>query len=922
MRGHMKGLLDYIFRSNTHDKEAINSLYKGLLRTTHYMVLFTMLFGSGFLVYSFFNEKLFMNSLPYHRALYLVILLAGTLWFTVIRYASKDIENRTRIISIMYTVVAVVMYGFVIAMGFINLHFNSFMDTTLFMTVALLVPMCLYLNPLEYLILAIMADAVMTAMVYHSYASLGITKQNAFLNFIVFSVFQLAMGIIMLYTKYCLYKEINTETRQHQQIEMLNKAQNSFFSNMSHEIRTPINTIIGLNEMILREDVSEEVMEDAANIKSAGKLLLNLINDILDMSKIQSGRMELLSAPYRTGEMLSDLVGMMWIRAREKKLDFHIDVSPDIPNELIGDDVRIKQILINVLNNAIKYTKEGSVSLSVQCEMINDNTCNMIYNVTDTGVGIKPEDIPYLFSAFKRVDEGSNKHIEGTGLGLSIVKQLLDLMGGKVTVNSVYTKGSTFIIEIPQTCETQSKMGQYNFDKNKALGHREGYVAKFEAPQGRILVVDDNEANLMVVKKLLRETKIRVDTAMSGAEALRKTLNIKYDVIFMDHLMPEMDGIECRRRIIEQTGGRSRETSIVILTANADEENRALYQRENFDGYLVKPVSGDDLETELYRLLPKDIVHITGNRSEIAEETISWMRGDKKRKRVVITTESVADLPQEIIRKYNIAILPHKVCTNEGIFKDGKEIDTRGVLKYMEDTTKSIRPTAPELKETEDFFAKQLSSANNIIHISISSKVENSGYFVASDAAKSFDNVFVVDSGHLSSGQGIMAIEACRMAEAGKSPEEILARLEKLKKKIHSSFIVDNLDALARAKQVGKGVANLVNSLMGRPVLVLRKGKMSLGMLYFGSRKRAWKSYINTCLAGDKPIDTGILFVTHCGISNKDLDWIREQINKKMTFDEVHFQQASPAISVNCGPGTFGLLLREKDKDDRNTHQV
>ncbi len=913
----IKNLLDYLFRPSKHDKTTIHSIYDGLLRTTNYMVLFVVLFGMGFFVYSFIEPKLFMNSLPYHRALYLVILLSGSLWYLVTMQMAKGSEHRYRIISFAYTGLAIVMYLFVLGLSFVNLRFNNFMDTTLFMTVSLLVPICLYLNPMEYLFMAVMADSIMISMVYYAYAERAILEKNEFLNFIIFSVFQLAMGLVMLYTKYCLHKEIVTEIRQHHEIEILNKAQNSFFSNMSHEIRTPINTIIGLNEMILREDVSEEVMEDAANIKSAGKLLLNLINDILDMSKIQSGRMQLLDAPYQTGEMLSDLVGMMWIRAKEKKLEFHVDVSPDIPNDVVGDEVRIKQILINVLNNAIKYTKEGSVSLSVQSEMIDENTVNMIYNVTDTGVGIKPEDIPYLFSAFKRVDEDTNKHIEGTGLGLSIVKQLVDLMGGKVTVNSIYTKGSTFIIEIPQIVETQTKMGQYDFDKTKSLATHKDYLPRFEAPQARVLVVDDNEANLMVVQKLLRGTKVRIDTALSGSEALRKTLNIKYDVIFMDHLMPEMDGIECKNKIIDQTGGRSRESSIVILTANADEQNRALYMRENFDGYLVKPVSGNDLENELYRLLPKEIVHITGNRTEIAEETISWMHGDRKRKRVIITTESVADLPQDIITKYGIAVLPHKVCTSEGIFKDGKEIDTRGVLKYMENSESTMMPTAPTVKEVEEFFAKQLSIANNIIHISISGKVENSGYPVALEAAKSFDSVFVFDTGHLSSGQGLLAIEACRMAEAGKSPEEILARIEKLKKKVHTSFIVDNLDFLARAKQVGKGIANLVNSLMGRPVLVLKKGKMGLGMLYFGSRKRAWKSYINTCLSNDKPIDTRMLFVTYVGISKKDLDWIREQINRKVKFDEVYFQQASPAIAVNCGPGTFGLLLREKDKEDK-----
>ena len=906
----MKKLLEYIFKPSTHDREAVNSIYKGLVRTAQLMVIFILVIAVAFMGLTFIQPSMFMNSINYHRICYSAILTTGLTWLALMRRASRDYDSHYNLLSFLNTFLAVMMYAIIIGLCLINLRFNSLMDTTLFMTVALLVPMCLYLNPLEYLVLVFFADASMVSMYYVAYAVKEIAKRNEFYDFIVFILFQIAIGVGMLYTKYCLHKEIVAESKQHKEIEQLSRAQNSFFSNMSHEIRTPINTIIGLNEMILREDVSEEVMEDAANIKSAGKMLLNLINDILDMSKIQSGKMQLLSTPYNTGEMLSDIVGMMWIRAKEKKLDFHVDVSPDIPNGLIGDEVRTKQILINIINNAIKYTREGSVSLSVECEIIDDKTCNMIYNVTDTGVGIKTEDIPYLFSAFKRVDEDSNKHIEGTGLGLTIVKQLVDLMGGKITVNSVYTKGSTFILEIPQEYEDGSKIGQYNFDKTKSIVNKQEHIPKFEAPNARILVVDDNEPNLMVVTKLLRETKIKIDTAGSGEEALRKTLNIRYDVIFMDHLMPEMDGIECRRRIVDQTGGRCRETAIVILTANADNENRALYEQESFDGYLVKPVSGEELENELYRLLPKHLIRIVGNRSEIAEESISWMNGNKKRKRVIITTESVADLPPELLKHYEIAVLPHKVRTGEGVFKDGKEIDTNGVLKYMEDRTHTVMPTSPSVKEIEEFFAQQLATANNIIHVSISSKVENSGYGPALEAAKSFDNVFVIDTGHLSSGQGLLAIEGARMADDGLLPEEIIARLDKLARKVRTSFIVDNLDFLARARQVGKRVANLAGALMGRPVLVLRKGKMGLGMIYFGSRKRAWKKYINNCLADEHHIDKRMLFVTYVGMNKRDLNWVREQIERKVKFDEIYFQQASPAIAVNCGPGTFGLLLR------------
>ncbi len=907
----MKEVLNYIFRPSTRNPEAVKMAYFGSLRPTHFVMAISFIMAAIFLVLSFVRPDMFGTSSYYHKYCYLALFLIVLVWSAVARYSVMDYDSRYKSFFFINTMAAVTLYLWVVSLTVVSTLSRNTVDTTLFMTVSLIVPLCIYFNPLEYLITVIPANGFMVVLLYYC-AKGGITDTSSIINFAVFAVFQITMGIIMLYTKYRLNKSIAMAKKQHDEIEMLNKAQNSFFSNMSHEIRTPINTIIGLNEMILREDVSEEVIEDAVNIKAAGKLLLNLINDILDMSKFQSGRMQLLIEPYHTGDMLSDIVGMLWIRAKDKKLDFNVDVSPDIPAELIGDEVRIKQILINVINNAIKYTSEGSVSLSVQCEMREDKTCNMVYMVSDTGIGIKSEDIPYLFSAFKRVDESVNRHIEGTGLGLSIVKQLVDLMGGKITVNSVYKKGSTFIIEIPQRVERDGAVGQYDFGKAGSTGRKKEYIPRFEAPEARILVVDDNEANLMVVSKLLRDTKVRIDTASSGNDALRKTLNIKYDAIFMDHLMPEMDGIECRRKIKEQTGGRCRETSIVILTANADEENRALYARENFDGYLTKPVSGEELENELYNLLPKEIVHITGTRSEIAEESVSWMNSSNKRKSVVITTESVADLTPDVAQKYGIAILPHKVKTAEGMFKDGKEIETLGVLKYMENPNNTIMPQGPSVKEAEEFFAKQLSYANNIIHISISSKVENSGYQPALEAARSFDNVFVIDSSHLSSGQGLLALEAARLAESGMSTEKIIEQLEVIKKKIRTSFIVDNLDFLARAGQVGTGIANVVKSLMGRPVLVLRKGKMGVGMTYFGSRERAWKAYINTTLSTPGNIDTRVLFVTYVGLTKRDTDWIREQIEKRMKFDEIYFKQASPAISVNCGSGTFGLLFKVK----------
>ena len=767
-------------------------------------------------------------------------------------------------------------------------------------------------------IVFLLIDAVWTGLFgilsyYYDFSTID-SREIQFINSYMILYIVAVMVIIMVAYEIRLKQESMRKIKeQNEEIDSLNKSQSRFFSSMSHEIRTPINTIIGLNEMILRENVSTEINENATNIQSASRMLLHLINDILDMSKFESGQMQLTMGNYNTGNMLSDIVNMLWLRAKEKGLAFHINVSPDLPEELNGDEVRIKQILINVLNNAIKYTNEGSVTLGIQSDMKDDGTVNVIYTVTDTGMGIKKESIPLLFTAFRRVDEEKNRYIEGTGLGLAIVKQFVDLMGGKITVNSVYTKGSTFVIEIPQRVVSSTPIGEVDMEKRHNIQTNAVYRQQFEAPEAKVLIVDDTAANLLVVSKLLRATRVKVTCASSGAEALERTLEDHYHVILMDHMMPKMDGIECMHRIRKQVGGRCKESKIVALTANAGSENAMLYSKEGFDGYLVKPVTGESLESELLRQLPKDLVTLVGNGGNILEESLSWISDHQKKAHVAITTESVADLPKELTEKYKIAVLPHMVETQEGIFRDGIEIEQQGLLAYMDIDSNKVNTLAPDVEAHEAFFAEKLSHAYNVVHISISSLVTHSGCTFAMEACRAFDNVFVVDSGHLSSGQGLMALRAAQMAQEGRSAEEIVAEMERMKRRVHTSFIVNDLDYLARANQVGRKMANITKAFMIHPVLVLKKGRMKVGRVYLGSRKQAWSGYIASALEGAGRIDTSILFVTYVGISQNDLNWIREEIGRRMTFDEIYFQKASPAVAVNCGAGTFGLLYQTKE---------
>ncbi|MCR5789253.1 MAG: DegV family EDD domain-containing protein [Lachnospiraceae bacterium] len=724
-----------------------------------------------------------------------------------------------------------------------------------------------------------------------------------------FLVFQLILILILLRTKKDMTQQIREAEAQKAAIEELSKAQKQFFSNMSHEIRTPINTIIGFNEMILRENASEEINEDAENIQVASTMLLHLINDILDMSKMESGQMRLNEAPYQIGDMLTELVKVLRIRAREKNLAFLVDISPELPSVLYGDEVRIRQILINVLNNAIKYTSEGSVEFSVWCERDAEGKAIVSYSVKDTGMGIRRESIPYLFTAFKRVDEEKNRHIEGTGLGLSIVKQLVDLMDGKITVNSVYTKGSTFVIELPQRIINDEPVGVLDGKKKPEDSAGHVYKESFEAPEARVLVVDDTASNLLVVTKLLKKTGIQIDTAGSGEEALKRTQSEAYHVILMDHKMPGMDGVECLHAIRNQVGGLSHGAKIIALTANVGSGVAGMYAREGFDGYLMKPVTGDELESTLYRFLPKELVTVTGQMKTIEEESTAWLSTHIRKSAVKITTESIADIPKELSKKYNIGIIPHMVITEKGRFKDMLEIDSRGLVEYMEGYGEAIESRAPSEEEYESFFSRQLDEAGNIIHITTSQGIERGGYDAAQKAADGFGNVFIVDSGHLSASQGMMAIEAARLAEEGALPEAIIARMEEMRELVRSSFIVDTVDYLIKKNQVGEWVANVARANMVHPVIALRKGKLKVSRVYIGSRQRVWERYVASAFNVPGTIDRKMLFITYVGMTKNEIETVRAMAEKIVPFEEVFCQKASPALATNCGPGTFALMF-------------
>ena len=742
------------------------------------------------------------------------------------------------------------------------------------------------------------------------------SQQHSFFDsaFSMIMVGMLTSVLLMFLNR--MYEEENALSQQQKkEIEELNQAENNFFSSMSHEIRTPINTIIGLNEITLRGDIPEDVAENARNIQGASKLLLTLINDILDISKIKSGKMEIVNAAYETGTLFSEIVNMIWVKAREKGLEFKLHVDPSIPSMLCGDEVRIKQILINLLNNAVKYTSEGSVTLSVRCERQGVNRVLVWYSVEDTGQGVKKENIPYIFNAFQRVDEEKNRHIEGTGLGLSIVQQLVELMGGEISVNSVYTKGSKFIVALEQDIVDDKELGAFTLASRTRARSDGPYRQSFEAPDAHILVVDDNDMNLVVVTKLLAETKIQIDTASSGAECLKLTQSHHYDCILMDHMMPEMDGIECLHALREQPGGLCQGVPVVALTANAGSDNQLLYKKEGFSGYLAKPVGGALLEAAVLSVLPKKLVSLCEEveQPNLEKDVLIFERA--KRRSILVTTDSVCDLPESLIKELGVSVCPYYVCTEEGRFLDGLELQPDELLAHLAQGKKGeSRP--PEVDDYERFFAEKLTEAQNVIHISMAKHV-STGYQNALEAAKSFNNVTVVNSGHLSSSMGLSVLWAARLAEDHAGKAEIVAAVERMERFISSAFIINSTHMMCQAGRISKRIQVLCDALLLHPILVLRKSKMVVGSMEIGDFPRIAKKYVKKVLQETRSIDRRVLFITYSGLDEKKLQYIQDLVRQHCAFERVYLQKASSAIASNCGPGSFGLMFMRKDNASR-----
>ncbi len=453
-----------------------------------------------------------------------------------------------------------------------------------------------------------------------------------------------------------------------------NAAKGKFLAQMSHEIRTPINAVLGMDTMILRECKDGRIREYALDIQNAGETLLALINDILDFSKIESGKLEIIPVEYDFSSLIHDIANMIRAKAKSKKLSLDVAVEEHLPSRMLGDDVRIRQVLVNLLNNAVKYTQKGSVSLSIKGS-VEGRKAVLHCAVCDTGIGIKEEDISRLFREFERIEEKRNRNIEGTGLGINITTQLLMLMGSRLEVESVYGEGSRFSFTLEQQIVDSTPIGNLEERIRRQSGECQ-YTSVFTAPEAKILVVDDNLMNLKVFVSLLKDIKMEIDVAESGKICLDLVKKNRYDLIFLDHMMPEMDGIETLHAMRELEDNRSVESPIVALTANAITGAKEMYLAEGFDAFLSKPIHPEKLEQMILKLLPRELLQFAPEK-EMCEKRQEFIKGtaEAMESAGAGTAQAADEKRQEFMKDTAEAMESAGTGPNEVSYEKGKEED-------------------------------------------------------------------------------------------------------------------------------------------------------------------------------------------------------------------------------------------------------
>lgn len=719
----------------------------------------------------------------------------------------------------------------------------------------------------------------------------------------------LAVGIVFKLQIKMYNEEREVALKQRNEIDDLGKARSRFFTSMSHELRTPINSIILLDEMILREESIDGAKEYAENLKNVSKMLLSLINDILDFSQMENGSMKIIEDQYDTQEVLKNLIEMIKTRSDGKGLKFVVNIDPFMPRVLYGDKKRIQQVLINLLTNAVKYTNEGSVTFSVNAEYMPDGeNVKLTMSVADTGIGIKKENIKTLYDYYSRVSDKNVVNIEGNGLGLYISKQLTDLMNGEIRVDSVYTKGSVFTVIINQKVVDNSPIGQFTIKSSKS----NQYISEpmFVAPELKVLVVDDNQLNADLTAKILENNCGNVDKAYSGESCLAMAMNKAYHVIILDNQMQDSLGTEIIEKLRNQKNGLCKNAKIILASAESQVVLEKMCNEYGFDEYIEKPIMYENLGRVLYRMTPKELIE-KDNAEKYGHSIVSSLVKEKKQK-VRITTDSIADLPERYAKEFDIRIMHSYIKTKHGRFADTFELSSDNLSQNISFARNEAEVDFATVAEYEEFFSEALETAEEVVHIGMSN---NSGktFGIAENAAKSFENVTVIDSTQISCGEGLLAVYAGTLAKQHKSGREIVKIINELKNRVVSNFMAPDVKLFYENGYCKVFTKSIISIIKGRPLINLSKGRVRVQSVIVGSENKAIKKFIKKSLKKTDNIDDKMVYITYIALSEDKVKKIVSEIQKNFTFKAIIVQKGSYTSGCKTGNGTFGFAYLTKE---------